>query len=144
LAFATAHHIELRSCGAAHAPVLECSNHSIEPLQDLIAAYRSTAIAWDGVQGDAKRANPLFKRLHAIYKQLRDQPLGRQAISELMDDDSVSTGVRLTAASHSLGWEPERAVRVLEAIESEGPGLYRVTAKYTLKSFREGSLNMDW
>ena len=52
-------------------------------------------------------------------------------------------GVRLAAASDSLGWAPDKAVRVLEAIQTE-PRLHAVSAKYTLKSFREGRLNMDW
>ena len=109
-----------------------------------MAAYRSTAIAWDLRRGDAKRANPLFVKLHTIYKQLRDDPIGRDYVSELMDDSQVTTGVRLAAASHSLGWNPEHAVRVLETIEREGPGLYRTSAKYTLIEFRAGRLNMDW
>jgi hypothetical protein len=88
-----------------------------------------------------KRANPLFDRLHAIFKQLRTEQAGRDGIAALMDDPTL--GVRLMAAAHSLAWAPEKAARVLEAIEA-GPGLHAVTAKYTLKSFREGSLNMDW
>jgi hypothetical protein len=34
-------------------------------------------------------------------------------------------------------------VRVLEEIEKV-PGLHAVTAKYTLKAFRQGTLNQDW
>ncbi len=116
----------------------------IESTEDLIAAYRTTALAWDVMQSDAKKANPLFVQLHAIYKGPRSDPVGRNAIAALMDDATVSVGVRLIAASHSLGWEPDRAVRVLETIERDGPGLNRTTAKYTLKEFREGRLNMDW
>jgi hypothetical protein len=52
-------------------------------------------------------------------------------------------GVRLAAASHSLGWDSTHAVRVLEEIEKV-PGLHAVTAKYTLKAFRQGTLNQDW
>jgi hypothetical protein len=111
---------------------------------DLIALYRSTAIAWDIMQNDARKANPLFDRLHVIFKQLRAEQAGREGISALMDDATVTVGVRLVAASHSLGWAPVRAVAVLEDIERDGPGLYRTTAKYTLKSFREGTLDQDW
>ena len=112
--------------------------------EDLITEYRSTAVAWDMMQNDAAKANPLFKRLHVIYKDLRLQQTGRDAITALIGDATVSVGVRLVAASHALGWEVERASAVLETIERDGPGLYRTTAKYTLKSFREGTLNQDW
>jgi hypothetical protein len=112
--------------------------------EDLITEYRSTAIAWDIMQNDATKANPLFKRLQVIYKDLRLQQAGRDAITALMDDATVGVGVRLVAASHTLGWEAERAIAALETIERDGPGLYRTTAKYTLKSFREGTLNQDW
>jgi hypothetical protein len=57
--------------------------------------------------------------------------------------DDASLGVRLSAAAHSLGWDPQRASGVLEEIAS-GAGLHSVTAKYTLKAFREGKLNQDW
>jgi hypothetical protein len=110
----------------------------------LIAEYRSTAIAWDVMQNDSRKANPLFKRLQVIFKKLRTEPAGREAISALMEDATVSVGVRLVAASHTLGWESERATAVLEGIERDGPGLNRTTARYTLKSFREGTLNQDW
>jgi hypothetical protein len=112
--------------------------------EDLITEYRSTAIAWDVMQNVAEKANRLFKRLHVIFKELRLEEAGREGITAVMDDATVSVGTRLVAASHSLGWAPERAIAVLERIEKDGPGLYRTTARYTLKSFREGTLNQDW
>ena len=115
-----------------------------EPIEDLVQAYRATAVAWDLMQSDAKKANRLFVRLHGIYKQLRNEAAGRAAISQLMNDPTMPAGVRLTAAAHSLGWEPETAIQVLESIERDGPGLRRVDAEHTLKAFREGTLNMDW
>jgi hypothetical protein len=109
---------------------------------ELVVAYRSTALAWDVMRNDSTKANLLFVQLHSIYKRLRDTQAGRDAISALMDDDNA--GVRISAASHSLAWAPKKATAVLEGIEREGPGLYRTTARYTLKSFREGKLNLDW
>jgi hypothetical protein len=108
---------------------------------DLINEYRDTAVAWDQAQRDAKRANPLFVRLHALYKQLRTDDAGRTGIEALMVHPSA--GVRLTAACHSLDWAPEAAQQVLEEIAS-GPGLYAVSAKYTLIEYRKGSLNLNW
>lgn len=115
-----------------------------QSIEDLIAEYRSTAIAWDVMQNDAERANQQFKRLHVMFRELRLEQAGREGITAVMDDGTVDVGVRLVAASHSLGWAPERAIAVLERIETDGPGLYRTTAKYTLKAFREGTLNQDW
>jgi uncharacterized protein DUF2019 len=111
-------------------------------IEELAALYRSTAVAWGVVQSDSKKANELFTQLHGIFKSLRQQQAGRDSITALLNDREVA--VRLMAASHALAWEPTRATSVLEAIEREGPGLYRTDAKYTLKSFREGKLNMDW
>jgi hypothetical protein len=111
---------------------------------DLVVAYRETALAWDAAQGNSKKANPLFRKLHAIFKELRRDPAGRDGISALMNDPNI--GVRLIAAGHSLLWAPEAAQVVLEEIEKiHGTrGLYAVDARYTLKAFREGTLNLDW
>jgi hypothetical protein len=54
-----------------------------------------------------------------------------------------SRAVRLFAATHSLAWRPESASETLEAIEREG-GLHAVTAKWTLRSYRTGKLDLDW
>ena len=113
-----------------------------QTVEELIATYRSTAIAWDAMQNDSSKANPLFKTLHAIYKQLRENQAGRDAITAMMKD--ANPGVRVSAASHSLAWAAGPAMAALEEMEKTGPGLYRVTAKYTLKAFREGKLNLDW
>jgi hypothetical protein len=123
-------------------PDLEWGYPMTADVSELLDAYRSTAAAWDVMQGDSSKANPLFDQLHQIYKQLRTEEQGRQGIALLMDDPVP--GVRLMAAGHSLAWDQDRAIAVLETIEREGPGLYTVTAKYTLKSFREGKLNLDW
>ncbi len=47
------------------------------------------------------------------------------------------------AASHALAWAPAQAIAALEAITRE-TGLHAVTATYTLKGFRNGTLNMAW
>lgn len=103
--------------------------------------YRASVVEWDEARDDPKMANRLFDALHALYKQLRDSEAGREAITSLLDDPI--TAVRLSAASHSLAWEPARATAVLEEIEQEG-SLHAVTAKWTLRSFRSGKLNLDW
>jgi hypothetical protein len=107
----------------------------------LLDDYCATAVAWDEARGNAAKANPLFDHLQQLQKQLRAKPEGRLGIEALMAHPSV--GVRLTAAAHSLQWSPDEAARVLEAIEA-GPGLEAVSAKYTLKAYRNGTLNLDW
>src|ERR1700674_1647428 len=73
---------------------LEWCDPMTQSTQDLIAEYRSTAIAWDIMQSDAKKANPLFNRLHAIFKELRLEQAGRAVIKAVMHDATVNVGAR--------------------------------------------------
>jgi hypothetical protein len=50
---------------------------------------------------------------------------------------------RLAAASEALAWDAADAVPILEAIEAQS-GLHAISAKYTLLSYRAGTLNLDW
>jgi hypothetical protein len=108
---------------------------------ELIAEYRATAIAWDVVQSDSKKANPLLTRLNAIFNQLRLDQTGRNGLEGLMADESGV--VSYMAAIHSLRWAPEKASAVLEAIAA-GPGQYAGWAKPMLARFRAGGLDEDW
>ena len=110
-------------------------------VDDLLAPYAATAERWSSLQSNARAANKVFDENHRLYKLLRVEPDGREGIAKLMSHPDV--GVRLLAAAHTLGWEPADACAVLEAIQ-EGPGLHAVTAKYTLRSYRAGTLNQDW
>lgn len=103
--------------------------------------YRALVVEWAEATDDPRKANRLFDELHVHYKHLRDSEVGRQAISGLLHDPL--TAVRLTAATHSLAWEGERAAGVLEEIEQED-NLHAVSAKWTLRSYRRGTLDLDW
>jgi hypothetical protein len=103
--------------------------------------YRDLAVEWDEARDEPTTANKLFDGLHELYKEMRKTEDGREAITGLLDDPV--TAVRLAAATHSLGWQPERAVGVLEEIEQES-NLHAVTAKWTLRSYRNGKLDLDW
>jgi hypothetical protein len=108
----------------------------------LRAGYRALAIEWDAAQGSTQQANRAFSALHICYKRLRDSPAGRQATIGLLDDPA--TAVRLLAATHCLAWEPARAQQVLEGIEQDpAAGLYAVDAKWTLRTYRQGKLDLD-
>ena len=108
---------------------------------DLLADYLAPALKWDSLQGDARMANAVFDRNQKSHLALRDSPEGRAGITALVTHEN--RGVRLTAASHALAWDPAKAVPALEALEAS-VGLHSVTAKYTLRSFRSGTLDLDW
>lgn len=107
----------------------------------LRAKYRVLVVEWDEARNSPKEANRLFDALHLLYKELRESEEGRRAITGLLEDPLVA--VQLSAASHSLAFQPERAAVVLEALE-QGGSLHAVTAKWTLRSYRSGKLNLDW
>lgn len=110
-------------------------------VERMLTEYLQTAIEWDAAENDAAKANKLFDRSHRLYKQLRSSDAGRAGIANLMNDPCV--GVRLLAASDSLEWSEAEAIATLEAIEHY-PGLHAISAKYTLKAYRDGTLNLDW
>jgi hypothetical protein len=115
-----------------------------EGTSELLDTYLSTAERWHALQSDAdaaNKANKVFDENHAVYKLLRGSDEGCSGIAQLMAHQRI--GVRLLAATHSLAWAPDEAIAVLEAIEKSG-GLHAVTAKYTLRSYRSGKLNLDW
>jgi hypothetical protein len=112
-----------------------------EPIGDLIETYEQTALRWEELQPDASAANAVFEENHSIYRRLRGRDEGRSCITRLMNHESEA--VRLLAATHSLAWEPDTATAVLEAIE-HGDGPKSVDAKWTLRSYRTGRLNLDW
>jgi len=116
---------------------------SVDQTAQLVATYRTTAIEWDALRSQPTKANRVFDDLHQIYKILRESEAGRAGIAALMDDADIA--VRLSAAAHSLFWMPEKAQVVLQAIEADPrAGLHSVSARYTLKEFREGRLSHDW
>lgn len=114
---------------------------SADDVHQLASEYLQTTIDWDAASDNAAKANVFFDRIHLLYKQLRETEAGRAAIASLLDYPSPA--VRLTAAGHSLTWCEPEAVAVLEALEQE-PGLLAISAKYTLKAHRDGTLDADW
>jgi Domain of unknown function (DUF2019) len=121
--------------------VTDAEGFAVEDAGRMLAEYQQTALEWDAAANNASKANRLFKQNHAIYKRLRESPEGREGIAELMTDPA--RGVQLLAATHSLAWRQVEAIRVLEFI-AQSAGLQAVTARYTLKSYREGKLDLDW
>lgn len=112
-----------------------------DEVEELRAQYRRMVIDWAEARDDPPLANRLFKKHHSFYKGIRNSSDGQTAVVQLLGDPEDS--VRLMAATHSLGWAREEAVRTLEELEQLS-NLYAVDAKYTLKAFRDGTLNLDW
>jgi hypothetical protein len=107
----------------------------------MLTKYRQSAEDWDAASGDVRRANRLFVANHQVYKRLRGSSEGRGGIAALLADSCP--GVRLLAATHSLEWNEAGAVAVLEELERAG-GLHVLEAKYTLREYRSGRLNLEW
>jgi hypothetical protein len=106
-----------------------------------LAQYRELAVEWDASRDTSDEANRIFQIHHALYERLRETASGRQAIADLLDDPV--TAVRLLAATHSLQWAPDRAEMALQEIQQED-NPYALDAKWTLRSYRNGKLNLDW
>ena len=113
-----------------------------ERSSELVREFAEYAERWDSlVASSANRANVVFDRAHEVAKQLRLTGDGRAGIERLTRHPLP--GVRLLAASECLAWAPDIATPVLEELE-RGPTLHAVSAKYTLKEYRSGTLNLDW
>ena len=100
----------------------------------LRAEYRGLVIDWEEAKYTAAQANQFFGQLHQCYKRLRESDAGRQAISGLIDDPI--TAVRLSAAAHSLAWQPAEpnSERNLRSRKSSTCRTHRATN--SLQAFR--------
>jgi hypothetical protein len=109
----------------------------------LLSAYADTLTERTKFRqaGKTAKANRLVEHNHEIYKELRASEEGRAGIwaLRLHADRAVSQ----TAIVHSLAWQPVEAVELFEQIEAaDGPGAFE--AKWTLRSWRDGRLKLDW
>ena len=112
--------------------------------------YPKTLVDMAGVSGDSgatdspRRWNRLVDRLQEQILVLQGSPIGRDAISELLDDPRPT--VRLWSATHALLWNEARARTVLEALRDspELVGLHATSARYTLREYDVGRLDREW
>jgi hypothetical protein len=96
-----------------------------------------------GVPESPRRWNRLVNELQRQQLVLRESPLGRRAISALMDDSRAV--VRLWAAGSALFWDQDKAKSVLEALSDDpSTGVLSTSATYTLIEFEKGHLNPVW
>lgn len=108
---------------------------------EIVSRYRDLAMEWVALRDDPKRANRVFRKHHAYYKEIRDLPEGQGALRTLMS--APEAPIRLLAATHSLRFAPAEAEPILVELERSG-GLCAMDAKYTLLNFRAGRLDLDW
>jgi len=108
---------------------------------EIAERYRELALEWASLRDYPKKANILFKKHHAYFKEIRGLPQGQRALRSLLDDAEVP--VRLLAATHSLSFAATEAEGVLRQLE-RGEDVYAMDAKYTLISYRAGNLDLDW
>ena len=108
---------------------------------ELLAAYAATAQRWHDLRADPRAANPVFDENARLAEVLRSSAEGRAAIAQLMAHEC--SGVRVLAAAHSLDCAAasDRAVAVLEALQS-GTGLHAIAAEHALAEFRAGTLEL--
>lgn len=103
--------------------------------------YRKLALDWHASKDVPRVANVIFKKHHALYKEIRESEEGAQVIVGLLDDPEPA--VRLLAGTHALSINQAKAEKVLEDLEDEGT-ILATSAKYTLREFREGTLDLNW
>lgn len=105
-----------------------------------LARYRQLAEQWSALGSHPKRANEVFRELRLLGRKLAAAEEGREGVVALAEH--TNGRVRLLAASQSLNWDDVRGVAVLEELEQQD-ALYAVSAKYTLKQYRAGTLQRD-
>lgn len=111
-------------------------------ITDVLLEFAETAVTWNSlVATNARQANPVFDRAHTLAKSLRTTPEGRAGVEAITRH--ALAGVRLLAATECLAWAPEIGIPVLEELEHSST-LHAVSAKYTLKGYRSGTLDLDW
>lgn len=122
-------------------------------VESTAARYEANLREWASLQQHQSRAsvaaaNRLVDAGQVLQKQLRETVEGRTAIEQLARDPDRL--VRGWAATHCLQWNPALGRTVLEQIRDDeaidGPGwaMAGVSAKWTLKTFDAGTLNLDW
>lgn len=110
-------------------------------VDSLLAEYADAALMHRRAsrEGKHKIANPAYKRLSAIVRELlRRGPGAQGALLSLLADPR--TEVRGWAATHALGFAPEHASLVLEEIASGPSSLEEFSAKMVLQQWRAGAL----
>lgn len=111
-------------------------------LDSLLAEYADAAVTHRRASREGKHqmANPAYKRLSAVVRELRTRGhAGQDAFLRLLGFPRIE--VRGWAAAHALEFAPERASAVLEEIASGPISLEEFSAKTVLQQWRAGTLH---
>jgi HEAT repeat protein len=91
-------------------------------------------------RGDYRSGNRAFDQKMAALRSLRELPdRGRSSLLALLDHHHAN--VRLSAATHLLPTDEEKAIAVLVAL-TEDPSMRGFSAKMVLKEWRAGRLKV--
>lgn len=103
----------------------------------------AVTLQWQALQdANAKAANAQYKRIVAIWQELRSRSTeGQAALSALMA--SSNPHVRAWAAAHVLEFDPSRAEAELERLANGPPSIVRLDAEMTLKQWRASKLSFE-
>lgn len=105
-----------------------------------LSTYEELAIAWD-LEKNARKANGIYDRIHAIALQLRSSEEGRHGLENLLSHPN--RGVRLKAAGDCLAWDSEAAIKALEGLIAPR-GTHSLSAEMTIREYQAGRMRFDW
>jgi hypothetical protein len=106
--------------------------------EELVDEYARAAVDYERAldAADSRSANRAQDRLIGAYRELRGRAAVALLLPLLRSEDEV---VRSFAASHALEFAPEQGEPVLLWFAAH-PGPHQTAAKFTLKAWREGTL----
>jgi len=103
---------------------------------ELLEDYKQEAIQ-HGIcseEGDSRRGNKAYDKLHKILKEIKDQGEESRLI-ELFNDEN--RWVQLWAASHCLEFEEKKSLKKLKQIKKEKLPHISSDAEYTIMEWKE-------
>lgn len=111
----------------------------------LVARYRTILVEMDARRtetgGRPRTWNRLVQRMQAVQLELRATPEGRDAITNLINDENPT--VRSWSAVNALAWAPAQARAELKREASAG-GVLGFDAEISLREFDAGRLDTSW
>lgn len=106
--------------------------------EELVQAYEKAAVSYGQAlaAADHRAANRAHDTIVGAYRELRSRAAAFHLLPLLRSEDET---LRSVVAAHALEFAPEQGEPVLRELAAR-PGLRRTPAEYTLKAWREGTL----
>ncbi|QRO01866.1 hypothetical protein JRI60_24030 [Archangium violaceum] len=107
-------------------------------IEEIVQEYEQAALAYGQAltAADHRAANRAHDRIASAYREIRSRAAASQLLPLLRREDE---NVRACVAAHALEFAPEQGEPVLLELAA-CPGRIRTRAEYTLKMWREGTL----